>query len=126
MSTLVAAGFLRSIPAEVEEAAVIDGAGIARIFFGMIMPIIKPAVSAMVINVFLNSWNEFIYALVLLNAESLKTLPIMLMSFSELRKGTDYGGMFAAMVLASLVPIAMYLCFSRQVEDALTAGSILK
>lgn len=126
ISTLIAAGFLRSIPAEVEEAAVIDGANISRIFFGIIMPIIKPAISAMVINVFLNSWNEFIYALVLLNSDSLKTLPIMLMSFSELRKGTDYGGMFASMVLASLVPIAMYLCFSRQVEDALTAGSILK
>ncbi len=126
ISTLIACGFLRSIPYEVEEAAVIDGANISRIFFGIIMPIIKPAISAMVINVFLNSWNEFIYALILINSESLKTLPIMLMSFSELRKGTDYGGMFASMVLASVVPIVMYLCFSRQVEDALTAGSILK
>lgn len=126
ISTLIAAGFLRSIPVEVEEAAVVDGAGIIRIFFVIIMPIVKPAISAMVINVFLSSWNEFIYALVLLNSDKLKTLPIMLMSFSELRKGTNFGGMFAAMMLASLLPIIMYLSFSRQVENALTAGSILK
>lgn len=126
MSTLIASGFLRTIPIEMEEAAVIDGAGIWRIFFQIIMPIIKPAISAMAINVFLNSWNEFMYALVLINSEGLKTLPIMLMSFSEIHKGTDYGGLFASMVLASIVPIAMYLSFSQQVENALTAGSILK
>lgn len=126
ISTLIAAGFLRSIPKEVEEAAVIDGAGALRIFFQVIIPILKPAISAMSINIFLNSWNEFIYALVLLRTQALKTLPVMLMGFSELRTGVDYGGLFAAMVLASIVPIIMYIAFSGQVEKALTAGAILK
>ncbi|HEY5521961.1 MAG TPA: carbohydrate ABC transporter permease, partial [Desulfuromonadaceae bacterium] len=126
ISTLIASSFLKNIPSEVEEAAVIDGAGIFRIFSAIILPILKPAISAMSISIFLSSWNEFIYALVLINSESMKTLPIMLMSFSELRTGINYGGMFAAMVLASIVPIIMYLSFSSQVENALTAGAILK
>jgi len=104
----------------------VGGAGALRIFFQVIIPILKPAISAMSINIFLNSWNEFIYALVLLRTQALKTLPVMLMGFSELRTGVDYGGLFAAMVLASIVPIIMYIAFSGQVEKALTAGAILK
>ncbi|MBV5328850.1 MAG: carbohydrate ABC transporter permease [Chlorobium sp.] len=125
MSTLIAIGFMKSIPYEMEEAGVIDGAGLIRIFFQIFIPILKPAIAAMSVNIFLNSWNEFIYALTLLNGEEIRTLPVGLMSYVG-RYGTDFAGLFAAMVITSILPIAVYIIFSEQVENALTAGAILK
>ena len=125
-ATLIAAGFLRTIPNEVEEAAVVDGAGIWSIFFRIMLPILRPAVATVAINVFLSSWNEFLYALILIRDEGLKTLPISLTMFDSLRYGKDYGALFATMVITSIIPIVMYIAFSSQVENALTAGAILK
>lgn len=125
MCTLIAMGFLRSIPFEMEEAAVIDGCGLGQIFFKVIMPIIKPAIATMCVNIFLNSWNEFIYALTLINSEAYRTLPVGLMAYAG-RYGTDFGGLFAAMVITSVIPVAVYVLFSQQVEKALTAGAVLK
>jgi raffinose/stachyose/melibiose transport system permease protein len=125
MCTLIAMGFLRSIPFEMEEAAVIDGCGLGQIFFKVIMPIIQPAIATMCVNIFLNSWNEFIYALTLINSESYRTLPVGLMAYAG-RYGTDFGGLFAAMVITSIIPVAVYVLFSQQVEKALTAGAVLK
>lgn len=126
ISTLIACSFLRGIPGEMEEAAVIDGAGIFTIFFRIILPIIKPAIATMCINIFINSWNEFIYSLVLITGDKYRTLPIALMNYSSGKFGTDYGGMFAAMVITSMLPILVYVFFSNQVEKALSAGAILK
>jgi raffinose/stachyose/melibiose transport system permease protein len=125
MCTLIAIGFLRSIPFEMEEAAVMDGCGLGGIFFKVILPIIKPAVATMSVNIFLNSWNEFIYALTLINSEAYRTLPVGLMAYAG-RYGTDFGGLFAAMVITSVIPVAVYVLFSEQVEKALTAGAVLK
>lgn len=126
MATLMAGSFMRSIPIEMEEAAVMDGAGIFVILFRIIVPIIKPAIATMCINTFINSWNEFIYALVLINGEKGRTLPIALMNYSSGKYGTDYGGMFAAMVITSILPILLFVFFSNQVEKTFSAGAILK
>ena len=125
MSTLIAYGFLRGIPKEMEEAAVMDGCGLLKLFFTIILPIIKPAVATMGINIFIHSWNEFLYALILISKDSVRTLPIALMSFVG-RYGTDWTSIFAAMVIASIIPVVIFLIFSSQVEKALTAGAILK
>jgi raffinose/stachyose/melibiose transport system permease protein len=125
MSTLIASSFLRNIPYEMEDAAVIDGCGIFRLFFGIILPILKSPIVTMSIYIFLGSWNEFIYSLVLLNSDAKKTLPLMLLSYST-RSGSEFGGLFAAMVITSIVPIALYGLFSRQVERAISVSAILK
>ena len=109
-----------------EEAAVVDGANIFSILFRVIVPMIKPAIATMVINTFINSWNEFIYSLVLISDEKYKTLPIALMSYSSGKYGTDYGGMFAAMIITSILPILLFIFFSNQVEKTFSAGAILK
>ena len=124
--TLIASAFLRSIPFEMEESAVMDGANAFSMFFRIILPIIKPAIATMAINTFLSSWNEFIYAFVLIRSDNLRTLPTALTMFGNLRYGTDYGALFAAMVISSIIPIIMYIMFSKQLEDALTVGAILK
>ncbi|SHJ63030.1 raffinose/stachyose/melibiose transport system permease protein [Anaerocolumna jejuensis DSM 15929] len=126
MSTIMASSFMKGIPFEMEEAAVMDGAGLFTILFRIIMPLIKPAIASMSINIFINSWNEFIYALVLITGEKYRTLPIALMNYSSGKYGTDYGGMFAAMVITSILPILLFLFFSNEVEKTLSAGAILK
>ena len=126
MATLMCSSFLSGIPLEMEEAAVMDGAGIFTILFRVIVPMIKPAVATMCINTFINSWNEFIYALVLISGEKYRTLPIALMNYSSGKYGTDYGGMYAAMVITSILPVILFVFFSNQVEKTFSAGAILK
>lgn len=125
MTTIIAYGFLRGIPHELEEAALLDGCGIFRIYRSIVMPVIKGALAVMTINIFLQSWNEFMFALVLISTDALKTLPIGLLSYTG-RYGTDFGGMFAAMSIASVIPLAVFLIFNKQVERAVTASSLLK
>ena len=126
ISTLMCSSCLSGIPAEMEEAAVMDGAGILDVLFRVIAPIIKPAIATMCINTFINSWNEFIYALVLIGGEKYRTLPIALMNYSSGKYGTDYGGMYASMVITSILPVMLFIFFSNQVEKTFTAGAILK
>lgn len=124
-SSVVFYGFLRNIPFELEEAAAIDGANIYITFFKIIVPIVKPAIATMVTFIFLFSWNEFTMALILISKESLKTLPLGLITFQG-QFSTDWGGMGAAMVIASIPTIIVYLLFNQEVEKALTVGSSVK
>ncbi|OBR63264.1 sugar ABC transporter permease [Paenibacillus oryzae] len=124
-ASMVFYGFFRSIPIEMEESACIDGASIYRTFFSIMLPIIKPALATMVIFIFLNSWNEFTMAVILITKESLKTLPLGLLFFQG-QFTTDWGAMGAAMTIASLPTVLIYVLFSEQVENALTVGSAVK
>lgn len=125
-ATIMCSSFLAGIPMEMEEAAVMDGAGLFGIVFRIMIPMIKPAIATMSVNIFINSWNEFIYALVLMNGDKYKTLPIALMNYSSGKYGTDYGGMFAAMVITSVLPVMLLIFFSNEVEKTFSAGAILK
>ena len=125
-ATIMCSSFLAGIPMEMEEAAVMDGAGLFGIVFRIMIPMIKPAIATMSVTIFINSWNEFIYALVLMNGDKYKTLPIALMNYSSGKYGTDYGGMFAAMVITSVVPVMLLIFFSNEVEKTFSAGAILK
>ncbi|REE77745.1 raffinose/stachyose/melibiose transport system permease protein [Paenibacillus taihuensis] len=124
-ATLVFYGFFRSVPVDLEEAACIDGASIYRTFFSVMLPIIRPSIATMIIFVFLAAWNEFPIAMMLISKESLKTLPLGLLFFQG-QFTTDWGAMGAAMTIASLPTLLLYMLFSEQVENALTVGSAVK
>jgi len=124
-SSMVFYGFFRSIPVDLEESACVDGASIYRIFFSIMLPIIKPALATMIIFIFLNAWNEFTMAVILIAKENLKTLPLGLLFFQG-EFTTDWGAMGAAMTIASLPSVLIYILFSEQVENALTVGSAVK
>lgn len=124
-SSLVFYGFFRTIPFEIEEAAVVDGAGIFTVFWSIMVPLVKPAMATMAIFVSLFSWNEFIMALILITRNHLMTLPLGLLSFQG-QFETNWGAMGAAMVIASLPTVALYLVLGEQVEKALTVGGALK
>ncbi|OCT15499.1 sugar ABC transporter permease [Paenibacillus pectinilyticus] len=124
-STLIFYGFFRTIPVEIEESAYMDGASIYRTFAQIIVPLVKPSIATVTIFAFLNIWNEYPMALILVTNAHLKTLPTGLISFVG-QFSTDWGAMGAAMVLSSLPTILVYLLLSEQVEKALTVGSAVK
>lgn len=124
-STMVFYGFLVSIPREIEEAACIDGASIYRLFGGVILPLALPAIATIAIFQFLNNWNEFTLAYILISDENMKTLPLGLLFFQG-SYSTDWGAMGAVMTIASIPMVLVYLLLSEQVERAMTVGSALK
>ncbi len=126
LCVLMIYAFVRSLPKEMEEAAVIDGCGIYRCFFSIIMPTIKPALSSQIILAFINAWNEFFLAYIITGKEALRPLTIGLLNFFVGRGLNQWGHIGATMVVASLPAIILYLFFSEQIENALTAGAILK
>ncbi|MCH4886536.1 carbohydrate ABC transporter permease [Acidaminobacter sp. JC074] len=123
-STMVFYGFFLSLPVELEEAACIDGANIFQAFFRIIVPCVKPVTATLAVFTFLNAWNEFILANVLVVDETLKTLPLGILFFQG-QFTTDWGAMGATMVIASIPTVFVYILFSNQVEKALTmAGGV--
>jgi raffinose/stachyose/melibiose transport system permease protein len=124
-SSLIFFGFMREIPLEIEEAACMDGANVYRLFLQIVIPVVKPAVATVVIFQFLNNWNEFMLANILISDDSMKTLPLGLLFFQG-QYSTDWGGMGAVMTIASLPMVILYLFFSEQVERAMTVGSAVK
>ncbi len=126
-SVIVLYGFFRTIPFEIEEAAYMDGAGVYTTFFRIMLPLVQPAVASVIIFVFLFAWNEFFMANILLGNNRLYTLPLGLIRFQgSLQVRTDLGALYAAMTIASLPTVLLYLFLSEKVEKALTVGSSVK
>ena len=119
---LVLRGFMRSIPKDLDEAAYIDGCGVGRLYWNIILPNVKPAVATFFIIDFLNTWNEFLLQIILITKDSLRTVPNGLMSFMG-EYGTDYG-LLNAGVLISIVPVLIvYLSFQKYFVEGM-AGAV--
>lgn len=116
-------GFFLQVPNELEEAAVIDGCGIFRIFGSVFLPLARPLTVTAAILSTISTWNEFSLALVLVSKESLKTLPIGLLSFKGMFS-VDYATMSAALVFASAPIVILYLAMSERVTEGMIAGAV--
>ena len=112
-----------NIPKALMEAARIDGCSEWTIFFRVIAPILKPAYASLGIMQFVNQWNEFTQALIILRKEKMFTLPLLLRSMVSDR-GTDYGAMMLASTCAVLPLLVCFLCASKFFMDGLTAGAV--
>ncbi|MDX3128762.1 carbohydrate ABC transporter permease [Streptomyces europaeiscabiei] len=96
--------FIRGIPREIDEAARIDGAGHARIFFHVILPLMVPALATTAIFTFIWTWNDFYTQLIYLTDPDMYTTPLALRTFVDQQSATDWGSVFA-MSVVSLVPV---------------------
>ncbi|TXK82708.1 carbohydrate ABC transporter permease [Paenibacillus sp. N3.4] len=121
----ILSSFLRGLPKELEEAAFIDGYGIIRSFFQVIVPLLRPALASVGIFTFLHVWNELLMAATFIQKSSLRTLPLGLMNFSG-EYSVEWGPLCAAMLISTIPLILIYIYFSEQMEKSFTAGSILK
>ncbi len=115
--------YVRGIPVELEEASYIDGCGHIRSMFSIIMPVCKPVLATSAILTFLNTWNEFPLALVLISSNKYKTIPIGLTYFKG-SYSTSYVMLFAALTIASIPVIIIYLCFNKQIMKGMVAGAV--
>jgi N,N'-diacetylchitobiose transport system permease protein len=116
-------GFVMGIPRELEEAAMVDGCTRFGAFMRILLPLIAPGLVATSIFAFVQAWNEFIYAYVLLTSQDNQTLQVWLASFTTLR-GTDWGPLMAAATLTSLPVVIFFAMVQRKVAFGLTAGAV--
>ncbi|WP_010495754.1 carbohydrate ABC transporter permease [Paenibacillus elgii] len=123
LAIFVVAAYLTAIPKEIEEAALIDGTGYWGIFFRMMLPLSLPALSTIAILGFLRFWNDFAFALVFISKPALKTIPLSLSVFAT-GYATDYKLTMAAMSIAVLPTIIVYLLFQEQIMKGMTAGAV--
>ncbi|NTW41997.1 MAG: carbohydrate ABC transporter permease [Cellulomonadaceae bacterium] len=115
--------FFRGIPRELDEAARIDGAGHARIFFKIMLPLATPALATTAIFTFIATWNDFFRQLVFLTKPDMYTVPLALRSFISTTEASSWGPMFA-MSLVSLVPLFVVFLFGQKylVKGIATTG----
>ncbi|EMS70821.1 carbohydrate ABC transporter permease [Ruminiclostridium cellobioparum] len=123
MAIFLFESFIKSVPVEIEEAAYLDGSNTSTIIFKIVLPVCRPVLSTILILSFLNSWNEFPFALILLRKQSLKTIPIGLSNFNG-AYSVNYPQLMAAMVIAVLPVIIIYLLASKRIIEGMTAGSV--
>ncbi len=116
-------GYYVQVPFELEEAGIIDGCSLLQIYRKIFVPLSKPVFATVAILTALGAWNEFIYALVLISKESLKTLPIGLMSFKGMFT-VDYAVMSAALVISAAPIIVLYISMSERITQGMIAGAV--
>jgi N,N'-diacetylchitobiose transport system permease protein len=117
-------GFVGGVPLELEEAARVDGASRMGAFMRVTLPLIAPGLVATGIFAFILAWNEFIFALVIMNRPETQTLPVWLQAFNEGARGTDWGGVMAGSTVMALPVVIFFLIVQRKVTSGLTAGAV--
>lgn len=115
--------FFRQFPNELIEAAKIDGCGNLRTFFSVVIPVSLGAIFSVLVVCFLAIWNEFLFSLVMMRNNEVKTLPVGLMGFKG-RYIVEWGPMMAALVIAIIPTIVFYIIFNRSLLKGISAGAI--
>ena len=123
LGVLVMTGFFAVLPKDLEDAARIDGASHFEIFLRIMLPLARPALSAVVILNGVWMWNDFFLGFILITRQSAMTLPVGIMSFRGTYT-TEWGLIFASVTISIIPVVTAYLLLSRQFIAGLTAGSV--
>jgi raffinose/stachyose/melibiose transport system permease protein len=123
LTIIILRPFFRSIPAELEDAARIDGCSTFGFFWRVLLPLARPAIATVSVLAIVSTWNAFILPLILLNGESQWTLPLGVMNFSG-TYSSDQARILAFTVLAIMPAVIFYAVAERQIVGGLTAGSV--
>jgi multiple sugar transport system permease protein len=116
--------FMRNLPRELDEAAIIDGAGHVQIFCSIMLPLMKPALISSSIFAFIWSWNDFLGPLLYLNSPEKYPLPLALRLFVDQTQSSDYGAMIAMSVLALLPVLVFFLIFQRYIVEGVSTQGL--
>jgi ABC-type glycerol-3-phosphate transport system permease component len=121
--------FFLSIPGELEEAARVDGASAFRVFWSVVLPLARPALTAVAIITFLSTWNSFFWPLIVTRSDSVRTLPVGIAQFLSLRAGMVQGQMsigqsMAGAVFAALPPIVVFVILQRYFIEGISRTGI--
>ena len=123
-STFMIKGYIESIPRDFDEAVYMDGGSVFTVFFKVICPLASPAISSVSIFNFLTAWEEFPWAMTVINDNARRTLPIAISGFFGQHQFTQWGYVFA-MSVASLIPVLIvFICCQKYFVSGLQTGGI--
>lgn len=120
---LLMVGTLESLPKELEEAAFIDGASIYRVFWQIIMPLLKPILSTVAILTFLSSWNEMMLAIAFVSGEKYKTITVGINDMVG-KYSTKWGLIGAGLTVATIPTLVLYVFLSKNIQKSLAMGAV--
>lgn len=123
MSFFVMVSYYKTIPIALEEAAYIDGATFLQSFVRIVLPLAKPGLATIAMLQFINTWNEFYFALMLTSGDTARTVPIALNYYLG-TFANNYSALFAAVVITVLPTIIFFIILQKQVMESLTAGAV--
>lgn len=116
-------GFFKTVPLEIEEAAMIDGANKMQTFVWVVLPIVAPGIVAVAIYTFINVWNEFLYSLILINSNAKMTVAVGLKSLGG-QEVLDWGVMMAASTIVVIPSVVFFMLIQKKIAGGLAQGSI--
>jgi N,N'-diacetylchitobiose transport system permease protein len=116
-------GFIIGIPKDLEEAAMVDGSSRLGAFVRILLPLVAPGLVATSVFVFVTTWNEYIFASVLLTDQSHQTVTVWLSYFYGTSRNTDWGALMAASTLTAIPVVVFFLLVQRKIAFGLTAGA---
>ena len=116
-------GYFDTIPKELEEAAIVDGASRFKIFWSVVLPLARPAIAITALFSFMTAWNEFILAATFMNNEINYTLPVALKQYVG-AQSVEYGYFAAGAILVSIPIMALFFALQKNLVGGLTAGSV--
>ena len=117
-------GFIVGIPKDLEEAAMVDGSSRLGAFVRILLPLVAPGLVATSVFAFITTWNEYIFASVLLSDQSNHTITVWLSYFYGTSRNTDWGGLMAASTLTAIPVIVFFVLVQRRIMFGLTAGAV--
>ncbi len=120
---LLMVGTLEALPKELEEAAFIDGASIYRVFWRIIMPLMRPILSTVAILTFLSSWNEMMLAIAFVSGEKYKTITVGINDMVG-KYSTKWGLIGAGLTIATIPTLILYVCLSKNIQKSLALGAV--
>lgn len=123
MALLIANSFIEGIPKELEEAAFIDGCGVYGIFARIILPLMAPALATIAIFIYLQAWNELMFAVIFISDSKYRTLSVGIQTLSGTYT-TDWGPIGAALVIATIPTLIIYSLMSVKIQESLVIGAV--
>ena len=117
-------GFMLGVPKDLEEAAMVDGSTRLGAFVRILLPLVAPGLVATSVFAFITSWNEYIFARILLNDQSKQTITVWLSDFYGTSRQIDWGGLMAGSILAAIPVLIFFVIVQRRIAFGLTAGAV--
>jgi multiple sugar transport system permease protein len=123
LAIILLAGFMRKLPRELEESAVIDGATVLQIIVHIFVPISMPGILTVLVLNFINIWNEYLFALILMDSDN-RTIQLALALLRANQRSIDYG-LIAAGVIISMIPVYVtFIFFQDRIMTGMLAGAL--
>ncbi len=124
LSIFLVVGYLRSMPDDIMEAAVIDGCGIYQLMYHVVVPVMKNAIVTVLVLQFFFKWNDLLFSMTFISNSSLKTVQTGLLYFSDEFGSKNWGGIFASVSMSILPMLVLYTFLNKAVIEGMTAGAV--